>query len=45
MNGAGLLDLTSNDVTTESLFDEDQTTATAVTVGKDRQCKWTENSG
>lgn len=45
MNGAGLLNLTSNDTTTASLFAEDQTTTAAVTAGKDRQCKWTENSG
>lgn len=34
MNGFSLLNLTSNDVTTSSLFAEDQTTATAITVGK-----------
>lgn len=44
MNGAGLLNLTTNDVTTASLLAEDQTTAIAVTAGKDQQCNWTENS-
>ena len=34
MNGFSLLNLTSNDVTTASLFAEDQRTATAVTAGK-----------
>ena len=35
MNGFSLLNLTSNDVTTVSLFAEDQATAAAVTAGKD----------
>ena len=34
MNGFSLLNLTSNDVTTASLFAEDQRTATAITAGK-----------
>lgn len=37
MNGFSLLNLTSNDVTTASLFAEDQATATAATAGKDWQ--------
>lgn len=39
MNGFSLLNLTSNDVTTVSLFAEDQATAAAVTAGKDWQRK------